>query len=576
MGFATFSPVGSGGLRFDNYFSSELLADPSADSSRVPQVRLGVKELCEKAGAQNASVNYSLRGEAVFSRFVRLPRLDSTKVRQIVEFEARQNVPFPLEEVYWDYQLVSRSESSEVEVVLVAIKRDLLDELNEAVEDTGMTTEIVDIAPMALLNAFRFNYGDISDCSLLVDIGARTTNLVFIQPGLVFSRSVRTGGNNVTSAVAKEFNEPFQAAEERKRRDGFVNLGGAYEDPDDPEVASLSKVIRNSMTKLHAEISRSIGFYRAQQKGDRPSRIYLAGAGSSLPYMSEFFAEKFQVPVELFNPLRNVKLGKDMENHEVLQHAHTIGELVGLALRDTGPCPMEINLQPSVVTRRKEQGSRRPFFVMAALCLILALVGWWLYLQHAETIAAEKLADLKPKTQAMGELENQIEDAQEKTEALQNYAQPLLNVSVEREFWTGLLETLNENMPAKRIWITELIPVADEDQLQVQNLDSVSELIEEWRRPRRGGPKEAEEDNPPPAVNAIRIHGIVLDQENNGGRDPRQVVISFVENLMDSDYFDIQDKDGTELYVQTPSPEPDRYGQVYILELPLKKTLPLE
>ena len=126
---------------------------------------------------------------------------------------------------------------------------------------------MVDVAPMALYNAFRYNYADVQGCSLLIDIGARTTNLIFVEPNKVFSRSIPIGGTTFTANIAKEFSEPFGAAEERKRSDGFVSLGGSYAEPSDPEIARVSKIIRNSMTRLHAEITRSISFYRAQQGG---------------------------------------------------------------------------------------------------------------------------------------------------------------------------------------------------------------------------------------------------------------------------------------------------------------------
>ena len=160
---------------------------------------------------------------------------------------------------------------------------------------------------MALYNAFRYNYSDMTGCSLIIDIGARTTNLIFIEPNKVFSRSiVNQGGNTITQAIAKDFSEPFVMAEERKKRDGFVSLGGSYADPDDPEVARVSKIVRNTMTRLHAEIARSISFYRSQQHGQSPVRVLLCGGTASLPYMREFFHEKLQLPVEYFNPLRNV------------------------------------------------------------------------------------------------------------------------------------------------------------------------------------------------------------------------------------------------------------------------------
>ncbi len=174
---------------------------------------------------KGGDVNYTVAEESVFTRFVNLPPVGEEKIERIVFFEAQQNVPFPIDEVVWDYQQVGGSADEQVQVILVAIKADLLDEINRAVEATGLRTSIVDLATMALYNAFRYNYPDLSGCSLLVDIGARTTNLLFVEPGKIFTRSVPIGGCSVTSAIAKEFNEPFAAAEFRKKRDGFVGPG---------------------------------------------------------------------------------------------------------------------------------------------------------------------------------------------------------------------------------------------------------------------------------------------------------------------------------------------------------------
>src|SRR5205814_775467 len=103
-----------------------------------------------------------------------------------------------------------------------------------------------------------------------------------------------------------------------------------------------------------AELMRSISHYRAQQQGEAPERVFLCGASSSTPYMREFFQEKLQVPIEFFNPLRNVSVADASRVGEISQSAHLLGELVGLALRAATTCPMELNLRPAAVVRRQE------------------------------------------------------------------------------------------------------------------------------------------------------------------------------------------------------------------------------
>ena len=187
---------------------------------------------------------------------------------------------------------------------------DLLDEINGAVEETGLRTSIVDLATMALYNAFRHNYNDLGGCSLLVDIGARTTNLLFIEPGRIFTRSVPIGGGSVTSAIAKEFNEPFAAAEFRKKRDGFVGLAVAEIELLEGDLARVSRIVRSTMSRLHAELMRSISHYCAQQQGQPPERVFLSGGGASTPHLQEFFQEKLHLPIEFFNPLRKVAVAE--------------------------------------------------------------------------------------------------------------------------------------------------------------------------------------------------------------------------------------------------------------------------
>src|SRR6202012_1100644 len=106
-------------------------------------------------------VNYAVSSQSVFTRFVKLPSVGEEQVDQIVGFEAQLNVPYPINEVVWDYQLVDSGGSAQVEVVIVAVKADLLDDINDSVEQAGLKTTLVDVAPMAIYNAFRYNYSDV-------------------------------------------------------------------------------------------------------------------------------------------------------------------------------------------------------------------------------------------------------------------------------------------------------------------------------------------------------------------------------------------------------------------------------
>src|SRR5581483_9595162 len=170
IGLAEFQSQPHGGLVLRQHRLREILTDASDEAMRYPQIAGALREMLADVGIKTGNVNYAVPAQSVFARFVKLPAVEEEKIERIIAFEAQQNVPFPIDEVVWDYQVVGGGLGEQVQVVLVAIKVDLLEAVNSSVEQTGLSTALVDVAPMALYNAFRYNYPGAEDCSLLVDI----------------------------------------------------------------------------------------------------------------------------------------------------------------------------------------------------------------------------------------------------------------------------------------------------------------------------------------------------------------------------------------------------------------------
>ena len=569
VGLAEFHTLPHGGLVLHDYRLRDVLTDAAAEGMRYAHVASVLPGMLEEMQIKFGEVNYAVPGQSVFARFVKLPAVEEEKIERIIAFEAQQNVPFPINEVVWDYQLVGGGADEQIQVVLVAIKSDLLDEMNAAVEGAGLRASIVDVAPMSLYNAFRYNYGDLKDCSLLVDIGARTTNLLFIEPSKVFSRSVPIGGSSITSAIAREFEETFAAAEQRKKRDGFVSLGGAYAEASDPNVARVSKIVRGTMTRLHAELMRSISHYRAQQQGAAPERVYLCGASASTPYMREFFQEKLQVPIEFFNPLRNVSVSPSAPVREISQSAHLLGELVGLALRAATACPMELNLRPAAVVRRQELEKRRPYFVVAAACFILALFAWGMYYTRAAHVTRRATDRLQEKIDVMRAAETQLDKLKKQVASLDSLATPLIDAVNDRGFWLEVLEDLNTRLPKEDIWITELIPTSGGKPVGV----------DEKRIAEFGAGATAAPAAVPARPNAARPGGPVIDGVFVRGLylyNPKQqeVAVDYFRNLVGSSYFTI-DPNNQARVIKPTTPNNTDWAFPYELRLDLKKPLKL-
>src|SRR5262252_3229607 len=384
---AEFEPNEAGGLRLKQYGLRPLGAEGAQESAREAAVQKALQELIAEKGVKAKTVNVCAPGFHVFSKFVKLPPVDAGKVTQIIQYEAQQNVPFPLEEVVWDYQILGSTAGGELEVLLVAIKADIVEGLFRVTETAGLRLQLADVSPAALCNAFRFNYGDLEDCTMLLDIGAKTSNLLFFEKGKVYSRSINLGANSITQDFSTESRMKFENAEKIKIAEGFVSLGGAYEEPENPHQAAISKIARQFMTRLHIQVNQTMQFYRGQQGGSQPVRLFLSGGASVMPYTAQFFAEKLNVPVEYFNPFRNVQIDPAVNLEDLARVAHSLGEVVGLGLRNLAHCPVELNLMPESTLKWQSFNQKKPYFIATVLTLVagVAAIGFLF----------DKLADVK-------------------------------------------------------------------------------------------------------------------------------------------------------------------------------------
>jgi len=530
IGMADFRSTAQGGLVLQAFNLTEIIADPGAEGTRNSQISIALNEMREGMGFKGGRANYSVPAQAVFTRFVKLPTVGAEKVEQIIQFEAQQNVPFPIDEVVWDYQLVASQSAGQMEVVLVAIKADMLEDLNDTIEESKFDTGVVDVAPMALYNAFRYNYSDMTGCSLLIDVGARTTNLVFVDSGRIFSRSIPIGGTAITQAIAKDLGEPFQVCEGLKKSGGFVGLGGSFQEPDDEQTARIAKVIRNSMTRLHAEIARSISFYRSQQQGAPPVRVFLCGGSVSMPYTREFFAEKLNLPIEFFNPLRNVSVGSGVDAEEAGKSAHVLGELIGLALRNVSACPMELSLEPASVKRTKVMARKAPLFAMAGICALLSVIAWWLYNDAAAKAYEGALQKIEPQVARLSGVETKFNALKKDMQKAKDDANPLLSSVSDRDYWVRIIDEVNSQLPLKYVWVTsfETGRVAGKN-FTPQTVGKKGGAPEVPAQPAAGGPPG---QAPKAPEMGIRLQGLYLD-------NPKEVAVvdEFVANLKKSELF---------------------------------------
>jgi type IV pilus assembly protein PilM len=445
---AEFEQNDAGGLRLKQFGIKALGLEGSQESTREATLLKALQgQLAEKSFSSRQS-NVCAPGFHVFSKFVKLPPVDTSKVTQIIRYEAQQNVPFPLEEVVWDYQILGTTATGELEVLLVAVKSEIIEGLFRVGEGAGLRLKLVDVSSAALCNSFRYNYGDLEGCSMLLDIGAKTSNLLFIEKGKVYARSINIGANAITQDFANDAKLKFPEAEAIKIEKGSVSLGGAYEEPEDPQAAAIAKIARQVMTRLHIQVNQTIQFYRGQQGGSAPDRLFLSGGASIMPYTAQFFTEKLNLSVDYFNPFRNIEIDPALDLDELSKYAHSFGEVVGLGLRDLAHCPVELNLMPKSSIQRQEFGQKKPYLIAAVFSLALAIFLLDVAEGKIAGVRRQLSEDLKGQYDRLSAKDRQLQEALNKEKELKAQADALAALSSDHFYWINLLIELRRIMLA--------------------------------------------------------------------------------------------------------------------------------
>lgn len=436
---AEFEPAEDGRLKLLRFGIRPLGLPGSQDAARDGVLKKALAELLAEGGFVSKQANVSAPGYQVFSKFVKLPPVDTSKVTQIIQYEAQQNVPFPLAESAWDYQILGTSSDGGLEVLLVAIKSETVEKLFAVGESGGLKLAVVDASVSALANAFRYNYADTEGCSLLIDIGAKTSNVLLFEKNKFYVRTVPVGANTITQEYSAESKTPFAEAEKFKITNGFVSLGGAYEEPDDPKVAAVSKVARNVLTRLHMQVNQTIQFYRTQQGGSAPQRVYLCGGGSVMAYSPEFFQEKLNLPVEYFSPFRNTVIDPSVNVEALEPVASCFGEVVGLGLRNIAQCPIELNLMPKSSRVRQEFNSKKPYLIGAAF---VAAAGVWasgLFYNQVAQVRNEGRDKIQEKVEPLASVELRLKSEETKFSQARTEVDQISEILYERSYWPEIL-----------------------------------------------------------------------------------------------------------------------------------------
>jgi type IV pilus assembly protein PilM len=301
----------------------ELIVDGSIiDSLRLED---SLKELSRKAKIKTKDVAISIAGHSsVIIKRVSLPDMSEEELSESIKFEAEQYIPFDIEDVALDFQILGpKEEPGQMDVIIVAVKKDIINEYISVVKGAGFNCQIVDVNSFALENIYEINYEiEPGKNVALVNIGTSTINMNILKGGIsVFTRDSAVGSNLHTEVLQREFNLTYDVAERLKRGDAVENVS-----PQD-----AFSVMELASEEIIGEVNRSLEYFH-----EEINEVILSGGCALVKDFSKLLAEKIGVETKIMQPFKNIRIPKKFDVTYIEEMAPMAAVAAGLALRRPG------------------------------------------------------------------------------------------------------------------------------------------------------------------------------------------------------------------------------------------------
>lgn len=324
------------GLVLDSFGHVPLPAETIVEGVLMNSLRVveAIQELIASHRVRNKNVAIAVSGTSVIIKKISLPLMTAEELEKSIEWEAAQFIQFDMQDVYLDAEILNdrTAQQGQMDVVLVAAKKDFVNDYTAVVREAGLEPAICDVDAFAVENMFLANYDlEPGETVVLVNVGASKTNVNIVTNGASsFTRDLNMGGNNFTAEIKTQLNVSYDEAEALKLGGG--NRGGQSDAVVPHEVQRALNAVAESVAN---EISRSIDFYSATSASPSPSRLYVTGGSARLQVLTDLLSDRINVPVEVADPFRRI----DISSHDATylrSLAPGASVAVGLALRYLG------------------------------------------------------------------------------------------------------------------------------------------------------------------------------------------------------------------------------------------------
>ena len=385
---------------------------------------------------------------------LKVAQVEKAKQAQIVAFEAQNAIPYPLNEVIWDSQLMA-SDGVEAEVLLFALRTEVATRIANLVTSTGLRPMSIQAAPLLDSQAFRLGGGSAAEEVLIVNVGARSTTLSFVGPsGVNIQTATNMGGNLLTQGISDNTGQPFATSEAIKVGyfSGVLQLAES-----DPQVAVLQANAQTFIRRLAQDINRRLINVRRGANGRQPARILITGRGSQVPGLAEQLCETLRLGVEPFDPSSVITPGEGITADQLQRAKHQITEVIGEAARLVLPQPSGVNLIPRDIAAQQAFDARKPRLLAAAALAAAAPFCVWLALASSEGWNKEQIDEVQKRQTELTSRRSSIEESRKQAAELAAKCKELEYVILNRSNWPAFLGDLQARVgTCKNTWIEDL------------------------------------------------------------------------------------------------------------------------
>ncbi|MDY7107984.1 MAG: type IV pilus assembly protein PilM, partial [Planctomycetota bacterium] len=337
----------------------KVLTTPDLDQEEM--IRLSLGQFISQKSLEGEHLVMSVPGHAAFARFAKLPPVEPKKVPDIVKFEAVQQIPFPIEEVEWDYQTFASEDSPEIEVGIFAITRDRVQQRLALYGELGISPESLTLSPVALYNAMAYdlNLGERKGPVVFLDVGTQATDVVIAEEGRCWIRTFPLGGTHFTEAIANAFKLSYSKAEKLKNEASTSKYA-----------KQIMQAMRPVFSDLLQDLQRSIGYYQSLHREQELTHMVGVGSTFKIPGLRKFIGQQLQINVTRLDEFKRIAV-TGRQASAFAENTVNMATSYGLALQGVGLAPIAANLVPLRTLREQLWHQKTKWFAAAAAIIVI-------------------------------------------------------------------------------------------------------------------------------------------------------------------------------------------------------------